>query len=120
MNKYIRTKNSIYKVESEYMDLGIRKGFYVDEMALIRTDQVIIQADTIEELCDCFYWDWEDEFSVHNFINYSIAKTTWDEYVSDCLEDNEKPDRNMYGCIKTPKGIIYVAKMNIKGEVELL
>lgn len=121
MSKYIRTENNIYEtITNESVN-----GFYVyigafGERSAIRDYEIVKQANTIEELCDSFYWDCEDRFNLHNFMSYPIAKDTWDEYVSECLMDEEKPDRNMYGCIKTSEGLIYVAKMNKKGVFELI
>ena len=88
--------------------------------------EIIKQADTIKELCD-------------EFVDTSELKTTntggwlYDEFDSDnkCLvyyaEDerrtiplNEFDLSKIYGAIWTDKGLIYVAKMNDKGELELL
>ena len=94
---------------------------------LFKFNDVLKQADTIEELCD-------------EFVDTSELKTTntggwlYDEFDSDnkCLvyyaEDerrtiplNEFDDLSkIYGAIWTGKGLIYVAKMNKKGELELL
>ena len=51
--KYIRTKNHIYKVESETCH---KQGYYIDryEEDVIVKDQVIKQSENIEELCDRF------------------------------------------------------------------
>lgn len=64
------------------------------------------QADTIEELCDRFVvveHGLDDPFSVDS----ETAKT----FISKA---------KVYGAIWTDKGLIYVAKMNDKGELELL
>ena len=122
MSKYVRTKNEIIYVGDLIKD---EYGNYC-KPETIETDMevpnkyIIKESDNLKELCDSFYWDWEDGFDIHNFMNYSIAKDTWNEYVNDCLEDNEKPDKNMYGCIKTSKGVIYATKMDMEGELELL
>lgn len=122
--KYIRTEDGVFElVDTYYMYVdGVETYMYKDNGigVEINSKKIITKSDTIEELCDIFYWDCEGGFNIHNFMNYPIAKDTWDEYVSDCFMDEEKPDRNMYGCIKTSKGLIYVAKMNSKGELELL
>ena len=63
------------------------------------------QADTIEELCD--------EFVVDLNGKKIISALTFErslDYGGD----------EIYGAIWTDKGLIYVAKMNDKGELELL
>ncbi len=123
---FVRTENGIYEVISLKKEKFGKYYCYrvdrknINKYSLVAETSILKQADTIEELCDCFYWDCKDGFNIHNFMNYSIAKDTWDEYVSDCLIDEEKIESNMYGCIKTSKGLIYVAKMNEKGELKLL
>jgi len=128
--KYIRTKDGriSYLSREPYEDF--------DEYEIItskgtltyrREDEVIKQADTIEELCDAF-------------VDTSELKTTntggwlYDEFDSDnkCLVYYEHDERKtiplnefddlskIRGAIWTDKGLIYVAKMNEKGELELL
>ena len=79
---------------------------------------IIKQADTIEELCDEF---------VQMYINIPSINPivlTYDEDVEETkrqfLDKNHKPKFNIYGAIWTDKGLIYVAKLNDKGEMELL
>lgn len=123
--KYIRTKDGrVFKLETYnqvngYYSCSRSYGCYEDEIDKID--------DTIEELCD-------------EFVDTSELKTTntggwlYDEFDSKnkCLvyyaEDerrtiplNEFEDLSkIYGAIWTDKGLIYVAKMNEKGELELL
>ena len=133
--KYIRTQKELYKVMSrqicntdKFVEVQRKKvGLFTGTTELILKDDIIGQADTIEELCDAF-------------IDTSELKTTntggwlYDEFDSKnkCLvyyaEDekrtiplNEYDDLSkIYGAIWTDKGLIYVAKMNDKGELELL
>lgn len=124
--KYIRTKDGhLLKV---IMESESNKSYITQPKGLIiHKDRFIKQADTIEELCD-------------EFVDASELKTTntggwlYDEFDSDnkCLvyyaEDerrtiplNEFDDLSkIFGAIWTDKGLIYVAKMNDKGELELL
>lgn len=126
--RYIRTKNGIYDLDKsiwyEFTGRKVRMPYceeYEKQPGLCKT------ADTIEELCD-------------EFVDTSELKTTntggwlYDEFDSDnkCLvyyaEDerrtiplNEFDDLSkIYGAIWTDKGLIYVAKMNEKGCLELL
>lgn len=116
MAKYIRTKDKIYEIESDYLNnKGVRVGYNVvgqEEVVLIRNNN-IIQADTIEELCDMFvYVD-----TKHNILKYKYM-------IRNSLCDNDmkymKMGTEIYGAIWTSKGLIYVAKMNEKGELELI
>lgn len=107
---YIRTKNRIYKVESTLRDNGFVKGYNVGEMAFIRKDQVIKQAETIEELCDMFVVIENVYGKIYHSINYTLC---------DDLR-NDKDNEGIYGAIWTDKGLIYVAKMNESGDLELI
>ena len=60
------------------------------------------QADTIEELCDEF---------VYNKMTFKTLEETL---------DYAPIGSDIYGAIWTDKGLTYVAKMNDKGELELL
>ena len=126
--RYIRTKDGIYDLEKslfhQYNGIRVLTPYckqYEENPSLCKT------ADTIEELCD-------------EFLDTSELKTTntggwlYDEFDSDnkCLvyyaEDerrtiplNEFDDLSkIYGAIWTEWGLKYVAKMNEKGELELL
>lgn len=99
--KYIRTKDKVYE------DLSVvRLG---SNAVIVRSGDIEIivrEADTIEELCDCF---------VEVRLGDPMI-VTWD-YV---LHDDDRRNYDVYGAISTANGIIYVAKMNEKGELELL
>ena len=106
---YIRTKDCIYKVESVLRDNGIVKGYNVGEMAFIRKDQVIKQSENLEELCDRFVVMDKETKEVMNIVSFLEYAKLW----SYCKY-------NIYGAIWTDKGLIYVAKMNDKGDLELI
>lgn len=126
--KYIRTKDGIYKVtydglcykeaksqtmlmlvehknekgKIKYEEITTRK-----ELAMGKhhfKEHIINQADTIEELCD-------------EFVRVN-------EKIHEYLASEDMPTRykgsEIYGAIWTDRGLIYVAKMNDKGELELL
>lgn len=109
--KYIRTKDGIqdimqltpvypYKTLIEYIE-----------------DNAINDANTIEELCDrCIV--------IRQFYDfYKIGSFYECEYEIDCFKRKIKsnsPIIAIYGAIWTSKGLIYAAKMNEKGELELL
>lgn len=102
--KYIRTKDGkIY--EKEYVDYDELLNTWHYHGCYIYDGEAITQADTIEELCDCFI-SARDEY--HDlWDNFEEPKTL-------CSESK------VYGAIWTDKGLIYVAKMNDKGDLELL
>ena len=123
MSKYIRTKNNIYKVRKPLNDEYLWDNrTYVYGHETIENKSIIAQADTIEELCDGFVWcrvDYYDspEKNPYRYIRDIFAL----ELSQKVIKENGKPKwLNIYGAIWTDKGLIYVAKMNEKGELELL
>jgi hypothetical protein len=68
------------------------------------------QADTIEELCDMFVVIENVYGKIYHSINYTLC---------DDLR-NDKDNGGVYGAVWTSKGLIYVAKMNDKGELVLI
>ena len=107
--KYIRTKDGIYENESNGLP-KMPERFYVTGIYTGKdfkdnlTSDIIAQADTIEELCDCFSYD------VETTRDFAVARS-WKLH---------SLEREIYGCIKTNKGLKYVAKMNNMGVLELL
>ena len=89
--------------------------------SIISNKNIIKQADTIEELCDCLVL-WKNIIP----IKHSIAKADIDEQaikVGSYTWDSNKYKEaysNTYGAIWTDTGLIYVAKMNSEGVLELL
>lgn len=73
----------------------------------IDKEEILKQADTIEELCDEFV-----------FLTYG------EHCITPSLEIPKQYKENYanitFGAIWTDKGLIYIAKMNDKGELELL
>ena len=95
---YIRRKDDvIFSTNAEIEDIDIKEYKQI--------------ADTIEELCDeVVVVDKDFKKPVHNFI-FEFHK---EDYKN--LADNFE----IYGAIWTDKGLQYIAKMNSKGEIELL
>ena len=95
--KYIKTKDGVYKEEIEWTSNPPK--------------QLAIKiADTIEELCD--------EFVIINPDIYEKPTLCYGDY--DEYKDELHKEDILFGAIWTDKGLIYVAKMNEKGELELL
>ena len=117
--KYIRTKDGrIVDTEKEYQELDWARE--ARDYALTEKE-----ADTIDELCDEFVA--EELFVETNYIahiNKSVSvEKKLDYFVNYFIESNKvTKDKllNVYGAIWTDKGLIYVAKMNEKGCLELL
>ena len=105
---YIRTKNRIYQVESETFD---KQGYYIDryEEDVILKEQVIKQADTIEELCDRFVVMDKETKEVMNIVSFLAYAKLW----SYCKY-------NIYGAVWCEWGLRYVAKLDDKGELVLI
>ena len=120
--KYVRTKDSIYEYEKVKTRVFIQQGRYSKEKLLSEEEslklfpyEIIKQADTIEELCDGLIV--EDKDNTNNWFVMDIS-----EYQSkDNVDKKYMVDRwNFYAFIKTDKGLIYVAKMNESGVLELI
>lgn len=112
--KYIRTKDGILKIiKNEDFDEQEKKkipanctmvySLNIFGCTCVDNNNIIKQADTIPELCDEFVYHLK---SGGKFIDDKLTKSNIYE--------------NVFGAIWTDKGLIYVAKMNDKGELELL
>ena len=74
-----------------------------------------LYADTIEELCDSEVIVWND--STPSIWNKFLTKQEFEHLYSSF---QRKKIIAVYGAIWTYKGLIYVAKINDKGKLELL
>ena len=101
--KYIRTKDGIYKSSKN------------ENAKIIEQFITIKQADTIEELCDMLVITDEHGtfYAFDSLINKKMS-------MKQIRYEQAKIKRVVYAAIWTDKGLIYVAKMNDKGELELL
>lgn len=121
MSKYIRTKDGIIYVgdliKDEYGNYCDTKNYETDME--VPKEYIIKEADTIEELCDEFVIIYKDEYKyfancdkpfITNVKPYSLQKDT----------EEKLKYFDYYGAVWTSKGLIYAAKMNDKGELELL
>ena len=143
--RYIRTKDGIVDLEkfiNEEKDTPYYKDFEFEEISkdgklkwtAIGTEkcsiknqigrrcyfsatlnsEIIKQADTIEGLCDEFVIVHKD--GTHVFQKSTADDKVSKEYVEYLLRNNQ----TFYGAIWTEHGLKYIAKMNEKGELELL
>lgn len=132
--KYIRTKDGIIDTETKYLNF-VSKEEYLKQVKENREglivsyiennvwycycesdgcvewkDDILKQADTIEELCDGFVF--KDTYS--NELHFLDKNSGISLLGASLFEET------LRGFIETDKGLIYVAKMNDKGELELL
>lgn len=121
MSRYYLVKYVLdeqYKIfDSEKID-GLYESFKVNEktievswenrwngMYYHKTYDILKQAEKVKDLCDEFVIK-----DINGKYTYITTDKPWILF-SDCI---------IYGAIWTDKGLIYVAKMNEKGELELL
>ena len=121
--KYVRTKDGrIIEIPNKHKEIVYDEGILISIEKIINgvKGQEIVsgiierKADTIEELCDEFVMVGDSGEKVHKKSLIEL-ELNWKDYI---LESNESYE--IYGAIRTDKGLIYVAKMNDKGELELL
>lgn len=103
---YIRTKNMIFQVESETFD---KQGYYIGDYGVILKYQVIKQSENIEELCDRFVVMDKETKEVMNIVSFLEYAKLW----SYCKY-------NIYGAVWCEWGLKYVAKLDDKGDLELI
>lgn len=112
---YIRTKDGVYEVKKVEILCGVKFYDYEtreDFVNRIREEQIINQSESLEELCDEFVVV-DKRNNVHYLMDY------YD--VCEELQDGRLYEKDIvYGAIWTSKGLIYVAKLNEKGELCLL
>ena len=80
--------------------------------------QALKEADTIEELCDELVLkdlDTEMCFTM-SAVHIQDIRDNW----KNLMDNDYLKSHTIYGAIWTDKGLIYVAKMNEKGELKLL
>lgn len=136
MNIYVKTKNKIYGMipnvvssieycKDDIEDEGAYCIYYFDEdkgehierdelggrsMDCVWDSDVVKTAHSIEELCDEYVWD--------NGTKPMIIKMP--KKLTQSQLDDIKNGMIIYAAIWTDHGLIYVARMNEKGDLELL
>jgi hypothetical protein len=99
--------SDLIKENLNYQDLVIELNPYYKDCK---------QADTIEELCDEFVIVFDKS---EQYDNELFNAKTYTPVEVNTFYKNVKIEK-IYGAIWTDKGLIYVAKMNEKGELELI
>ena len=122
--KYIKVlaynEYSVFEVIEEYEKTiqckltNCENGYIV-----IGKNNVLAQADTIEELCDGFYID---DKLLNRFNKYAMFEKDQYEKFKDITITYTKGKIPLvaYGFVKTDKGLIYVAKMDSEGKLVLM
>ena len=106
--RYIRTKET----DCCIIDT-IKYKEITGEDCFIPKNEIVDKAETIEELCDEFVIAYENGARiVYGDLEWAKVKAIASSKIGIKLI--------IYGAIWTNKGLIYVAKMNDKGELELL
>lgn len=112
--KYIRTKDGVYDTS---------KGIYAPSIKMwaigtvtIYDEDILKQADTIEELCD------EVVFYAKGFIKPQVYDKLQKKEIAVMKQmvNSTIEDVKLYYAIWTSKGLIYVAKMNKNGVLCLI
>ena len=118
--KYIRTQDGRIKNRSDIICYAFREDYFSDDwdkdIEMLLKTKIVKQADTIEELCDCFV-------KIKRKSNCKPYILKFDYRNLPTLKEQaiKYKDSSVYGAIHIEnKGLIYVAKMNEKGELELL
>ena len=115
--KYIRTKDGRIIETNKLIIIPSNTSFQgeIYNGEVVSEDEIINQADTIEELCD--EWICRD----NDNIEYRPYRFYFLDDLYAFIKENKLFERyTVYGAIWTDKGLIYVTKMNDKGELELL
>jgi len=119
--KYIRTKDGkIIDTDRYLIGSGINKDYltFYDNLKIkdfeLHKDEMLEEADTIEELCDEFVCKRKN-----NALNITPCLFNQD-YDFDKEKEKLKIKFEIYGAIWTDNGLIYVAKMNEEGVLCLI
>ena len=122
---YIRTKDGVYKIDEvkPYFLDEKQKLFINNELKVaINEQRVINQSENLEELCDEFVCEWFDKEVNryrHIYCRFKIGQSK-ELYRKDISLPPDVDFEIYAGIWVNDKGLIYVAKMNEKGELELI
>lgn len=116
--KYIRTKDGriLKDIDCE--------NFSIEDYSNYMND-VYKQADTIEELCDEFYLQWDKNVFPYSTYRQHERYAGWGDLVREIRSKENygnylNKNFKVYGAIWIDKGLIFVACMNSEGELCLL
>ena len=102
---YIRTKDGVYEVKvNKYHEL-----VYCKNNQIVLSCNIIKQSENIEELCDRFVVMDKETKEVMDIVYFLEYAKLW----AHCKY-------NIYGAVWCEWGLMYVAKLDDKGELELI
>jgi hypothetical protein len=104
--KYIRTPDGRILEWEKLNELA--------KLSIDTCEEEVKEADTIEELCDIYVSVYEESLDNELFWACKYTPMEVKNFYTGYIP------KEVYGAIWTDKGLIYVAKMNEKGELELL
>lgn len=120
--KYIRTKDGIFKVIKNdcphytHVEMKYTPGVMMHESVIEKS------ADAIKDLCDRFVLVDKNEYDPP--LEQELIGKNYDAMFNELKfrlsEGSDLAKISFYGAIWKDEGLIYVAKMNEKGEFELL
>ena len=121
---YIRKKDGRIAEVKENMTIkrcseGVLRLVYKDNRSICvlnGNDDIVKQSENIEDLCDEFVV-FDKEQPNGNLLYYKGFENLKKEFID---FENDKEKVVAFGGIWTDKGLLYVAKMNDKGELELI
>lgn len=115
--KYIKTKDGIIE-KSKVKFLANGQAEITDGHGSWRVDdlQIIKESDNLEELFDGFVY--HCHWTLDHREEHKVYKTLKDLYANNYIVKSKY--FIIYGAIWTDRGLIYVAKINMKGNWELL
>ena len=114
---YIRTNDGVYEVKSYQNEMYQVKVEDMDlqTMNFIKPIECVIkEADNLEELCDEFIHEYYDDVQNRLVHTRHSKSDVANAYQTDMTKGV------IYGAIWNDKGLQYIAKMNDKGELELI
>ena len=118
---YIRTKDGVYEVKvNKYYEL-----VYCKNNQIVLSCNIIKQSENLEELCDEFVLHYGDTMQTSipiPWATYERRDDNWQKHKEKLISELKKAERKatVYGAIWTSKGLIYVAKMDENGDLELI
>ncbi|MBR3208822.1 MAG: hypothetical protein IKF82_00995 [Bacilli bacterium] len=118
---YIRTKDGIYEVD--FVDNSTY--YHTTGWNIVEKEQIIAKSDTIEELCDefvLFYMETKNATPIPwaTYERRGVWEKEKEHIINEITNHPSYREPILYGAIWTSKGLIYVAKMNSEGNLELI
>ena len=116
---YIRTKDGVYEVEGrKFYDALKRKHYITTKGLAIKEDDIIKQSENLEELCDELIVYVIKQNEDYEKIEMPIIAIT--RNLTSLIKIANATNSGVLGAIWTSTGLIYVARMDNEGKLQLL